>query len=246
MRATRLLSTTAAIILIGGGIAAAQGMKTDEAPGRAPAAQKTAPAEKVAPPMAQHPAKAPETTGQGAEQRQGSATPKAEGTERHDRGAKPQAAEKGDKDKMGAKSSEKTGQKTGEKTGQKTGEKTGEKTEKSEMKSGAGEKGENKSATGKSEQRSTTGQGAAGAAKLSSEQRTKITTVIRQHKVEPAHLDVSIAVGVRVPERVHLYPLPVEVVEVYPEWRGYDYILVGDQILVIDPGTHEIVAILEA
>jgi hypothetical protein len=230
MRTTRLLSTTAAIILIGGGIAAAQGMKTDEAPGRAPAAQKAAPAEKVAPSMAEHPAKAPETTGQGAEQRQGGATPKAEGTERHDRGAKPQAAEKGDKDKMGAKSSEKTGQKT----------------EKSEMKNDAGEKSENKSATGKSEQRSTTGQGAAGAAKLSSEQRTKITTVIRQHKVEPAHLDVSIAVGVRVPERVHLYPLPVEVVEVYPEWRGYDYILVGDQILVIDPGTHEIVAILEA
>jgi hypothetical protein len=230
MRTTRLLSTTAAIILIGGGIAAAQGMKTDEAPGRAPAAQKAAPAEKVAPSMAEHPAKAPETTGQGAEQRQGGVTPKAEGTERHDRGAKPQAAEKGDKDKMGAKSSEKTGQKT----------------EKSEMKNDAGEKSENKSATGKSEQRSTTGQGAAGAAKLSSEQRTKITTVIRQHKVEPAHLDVSIAVGVRVPERVHLYPLPVEVVEVYPEWRGYDYILVGDQILVIDPGTHEIVAILEA
>jgi hypothetical protein len=232
MRATRLLSTTAAILLIGGGIAAAQSTKTDEAPGRAPAAQKAAPAEKVAPPMAQHPAKAKETTGQGAEQRQGGATPKAESTERHDRNAKPQAAEKGDKDKMGTKSSEKTGVKT----------------EKSEMKTGAaaGEKGENKSAAGKSEQRSTTGQGAAGAAKLSTEQRTKITSVIRQHKVEPAHLDVSIAVGVRVPERVHLYPLPVEVVEVYPEWRGYDYILVGDQILVIDPGTHEIVAILEA
>jgi hypothetical protein len=251
MRATRLLSTTTAIILIGGGIAAAQGMKTDEAPGRAPAAQKAAPAEKVAPPMAQHPAKPKETTGQGAEQHQGGATPKAEGAEHRDRGAKPQAAEKGDKDKMGTKSSEKTGEKTGAKTQKsemKPGEKTGQKTEKSEMKNGAaaGEKGENKSAAGKSEQRSTTGQGAAGAAKLSTEQRTKITSVIRQHKVEPAHLDVSIAVGVRVPERVHLYPLPVEVVEVYPEWRGYDYIQVGDEIVVINPRTHEIVAILEA
>ena len=227
-----------------GGIAAAQGMKTDEAPGRAPAAQKNAPAEKVAPPMAQHPAKPKETTGQGgamspnAEQRQGGATPKAEGTERHDRGAKPQAAEKSDK--MGIK--------TGEKTSEKAGEKTSEKTEKAEMKNGAatGEKSENKSAASKSEQRSTTGQGAAGAAKLSSEQRTKITTVIRRHKVEPTHLNVSISVGVRIPERVHLYPLPVEVVEVYPEWRGYDYILVSDQILVIDPRSHEIVAILEA
>lgn len=31
-----------------------------------------------------------------------------------------------------------------------------------------------------------------------------------------------------------------------PEWRGYDYVMVGDEILVIDPGTHEVVAIIEA
>ena len=24
---------------------------------------------------------------------------------------------------------------------------------------------------------------------------------------------------------------------IYPEWRGYDYILVGDQIVVVDPRT---------
>jgi hypothetical protein len=45
---------------------------------------------------------------------------------------------------------------------------------------------------------------------------------------------------------VHLYPLPVQVIEVYPAWRGFEYILVGDQIVIINPRTHEIVAILEA
>ena len=95
--------------------------------------------------------------------------------------------------------------------------------------------------------RATTGQGAAaGSTKLSTEQRTKITTIIRQNKVEPAHLNVSVRVGTRVPESVRFYPLPAEVFVVYPEWRGYSYILVGDQILVINPRTHEIVAILEA
>lgn len=95
--------------------------------------------------------------------------------------------------------------------------------------------------------RATTGQGAAaGSATLSTEQRTKITTIIRQHKVEPAHLNVSVRVGTRVPENVHFYPLPAEVFVVYPEWRGYDYIMVGNEILVIDPRTHEIVAIIEA
>jgi hypothetical protein len=57
---------------------------------------------------------------------------------------------------------------------------------------------------------------------------------------------VSVSVGTRIPASVHLYPVPVQVVEVYPEWRGFNYILVGDQIIVVDPRTHEIVAILEA
>jgi hypothetical protein len=95
--------------------------------------------------------------------------------------------------------------------------------------------------------RSTTGQGAAaGSARLSSDDRNKINAIIRQNKVTPAHLSVSVRVGTRIPEGVHFYPLPVEVIAIYPEWRGYDYILVGDEILVIDPRTHEIVAILEA
>jgi hypothetical protein len=45
---------------------------------------------------------------------------------------------------------------------------------------------------------------------------------------------------------VHFYPLPVEVITIYPQWRGYEYILVGEQIVIIDPRTHEIVAIVEA
>ena len=95
--------------------------------------------------------------------------------------------------------------------------------------------------------RATTGQGAAaGSARLTTEQRTKITTIIKQNKVEPARLNVTVAVGTRVPDSVHFYPLPVEVFVIYPEWRGYNYILVGDQILVIDPRTHQIVAILDA
>ena len=95
--------------------------------------------------------------------------------------------------------------------------------------------------------KSTTGQGAAsGSAKLSNEQRSKITSVIKKQNVKPVHLDISISVGTRVPSSVRYYPIPVEVVTIYPEWRGYDYILVGDRIVVIDPDTHEIVAIIEA
>jgi hypothetical protein len=103
------------------------------------------------------------------------------------------------------------------------------------------------SAKSTSEQnRATTGQGAAGSAKLTTEQRTKISSVIKEQKVERVNLNVSVNVGTRIPASVHVHPLPQQVIVIYPEWRGYDYILVGEQIVIINPRTHEIVAIIEA
>jgi Protein of unknown function (DUF1236) len=93
----------------------------------------------------------------------------------------------------------------------------------------------------------TTGQAGAGA-KLSAEQRTKITTVIRNEHVAPTNnIDFSVSVGTRIPrERVSLRPLPSEVVTIYPEWRGYEFFLVRDEIIVVDPRSLEIVAVLPA
>jgi hypothetical protein len=227
MKNARLLSTVAATtLLLALGAASAQDVKKDEAPARAPAAQQNAPAEKVAPAMkpgAQNAQgqKAPETTGQ---------APEGDRTKASDKGAMDKKGDKGAaaKDSSDAKSGD-VKAKTNDNTAQGA---TGAKSSQS---------------TTTEKDRATTGQGAAaGSANLSTEQRTKITTIIRQNKVEPARLNVSVRVGTRVPESVRFYPLPAEVFVVYPEWRGYNYILVGDQILVIDPRTHEIVAILEA
>ena len=66
MRNLRLISTTAAILLLGVGAVSAQSMKTGETPANAPAAQQTAPAETVAPALKSDQRKAPETTGQAA------------------------------------------------------------------------------------------------------------------------------------------------------------------------------------
>ncbi len=92
----------------------------------------------------------------------------------------------------------------------------------------------------------TVGQAGAGG-KLSSEQRTKISSVIKeQHVQSVTNVNFSISVGTRVPREVEFRPLPAEVVTIYPEWRGYEFILVHDQIVVIDPGTYEIVAVIDA
>ena len=64
MRNLRLISTTAAILLLGAGAVSAENtIKTDETPG-APAAQQNAPPEKIAPAAKPDPIKAPEKTGQ--------------------------------------------------------------------------------------------------------------------------------------------------------------------------------------
>jgi hypothetical protein len=65
MRTLRLISTAAAILLLGAGAVSAQGMKTDETSG-VPAAQQNAPAEIMAPDGKSDQIKAPEKAGQAA------------------------------------------------------------------------------------------------------------------------------------------------------------------------------------
>jgi hypothetical protein len=92
----------------------------------------------------------------------------------------------------------------------------------------------------------TTGQAGAGA-KLSTEQRTKITTVIKSQNVRPVtNVNFSISVGTHVPRNVGFHPLPAEIVTIYPEWRGYEFFLVNNQIVVVNPRTLEIVDVIDA
>jgi hypothetical protein len=94
----------------------------------------------------------------------------------------------------------------------------------------------------------TTGQGAAaGSAKLSTEQRTTVRSAIQKQNARPlSNVNFSISIGTRVPRDVRFYRVPTQLVAFYPSWRGYDYFLVGDQIVVVNPRTHQIVAVLDA
>ena len=81
---------------------------------------------------------------------------------------------------------------------------------------------------------------------LSQDQRTRIQAVIgKEHAPRfsgSEHFDVT--VGARVPRDVHVAALPEDIVTIVPEYRGFDYILVGDNILIVDPVTLEIVAVI--
>ena len=70
--------------------------------------------------------------------------------------------------------------------------------------------------------------------------------MFREHRVAPAtNVNFSISVGTRVPRTVSFHPLPQEIVSIYPEWRGYEYFLVNNQIVVVNPRTLEIVDVID-
>ena len=50
--------------------------------------------------------------------------------------------------------------------------------------------------------------------------------------------------GQRLPPRVHPRPLPRTVVEVMPQYRGYEFVTVRDEIAIVRPGTREVVDVI--
>ena len=86
---------------------------------------------------------------------------------------------------------------------------------------------------------------AAGSTTLTTEQRTKIRqTVLAGGNVPRAtNVNFSINVGTVVPTSVRVVAVPPVIVEIHPEWRGYMYFVVGDEIIIVDR-SHRIVAVL--
>jgi hypothetical protein len=105
-----------------------------------------------------------------------------------------------------------------------------------------------KAVQGQAQQNGTSGRSGGASVQLSQDQRTKIRGVIvgDRNVARVDHADFNIRVGVAVPRTVHIAVLPPEVVTIVPEYRGFEYVMVGDQLLIIDPDTLEIVAILPA
>ncbi|MCA1382162.1 DUF1236 domain-containing protein [Bradyrhizobium sp. BRP23] len=80
---------------------------------------------------------------------------------------------------------------------------------------------------------------------LNKQQETKISASISHLNVRPlTNVNFALNVGTVVPRDVHLSTLPPDVVEIVPQYRGYSFALVKDQIVVVDPATYKIVTVL--
>jgi hypothetical protein len=88
----------------------------------------------------------------------------------------------------------------------------------------------------------------AAAATLNEEQRTRvverITSSSNVNRVE--NVDIRVSVGARVPERIRTAPLPREIVEIVPQYRNYRYVVVRDEIVIVEPRTKKVVTVIPA
>ena len=99
---------------------------------------------------------------------------------------------------------------------------------------------------------------------VSEDQHSQIKTAIArvsrpQNRVDRRKFNFSVSIGARVPRSVQVATLPDEIVQIVPQYRGFNYFVISyrtkdfggtdfyyvkDQLVIIDPQTLEIVAII--
>lgn len=97
---------------------------------------------------------------------------------------------------------------------------------------------------------------------VSEDQHSQIKTAVARGtspRVDRRLLNFSVAIGSPVPQSVQLVTLPDEIARIVPQYRGFnyfiisyrtkdpggaDYFFVKDELVILDPQTREIVAII--
>ncbi|WP_271575061.1 DUF1236 domain-containing protein [Bradyrhizobium sp. CCBAU 11361] len=78
---------------------------------------------------------------------------------------------------------------------------------------------------------------------LNDTQRTRVSESVSHLNVQPlTNVNFSVSVGTAIPRDVRLQPLPADVIEIVPQYRGYNFVLVRDEIVIVDPSSYQIVA----
>jgi hypothetical protein len=84
---------------------------------------------------------------------------------------------------------------------------------------------------------------------LTEQQRTQIRQTVIGSRSAPrvAHVDFDVRVGTVVPRgSIHFVPVPETLVQIEPRWRGYEYFVYEDEVVIIDPSDMTIVVIINA
>src|SRR6516164_8371454 len=79
-------------------------------------------------------------------------------------------------------------------------------------------------------------QGAGGSVTLNSQQRTRIQQTVLAGRNLPRvnNVNFALSVGTAVPSSVRIVDVPSALIEINPQWRGHQYFVVRDEIIIVD------------
>jgi hypothetical protein len=262
VRSKLLIPTAAAVLLAGTVLAGAQGQQRGAEPGGAAGAaqEKSMPSGKGA-------------QGSGATQGQGQreeskekATPnqRSQGEERGKAQGKGQAQgqrepgqreqrqsqQKGDRDRIQTQGQGQREQNSREDRGDRSQQRDrtqGQGQNQREQNAQPSQRNERNEGQTTNRQQTETGRTGGSSVTLTTEQRTKIRESVLRGSNAPrvSKVDFNISVGTVVPRSVHVVTVPQTIVEIHPEWRGYDYFVYNDEIIIIEPGSMKIIAVID-
>jgi len=241
MRAHSILATAASVLLASTIFAAAQGTQK-QGPG-AEGSPSQGQTQREGQQGKQAPQQAPQKGNRGENTNQKNA-PQAQ--EREGPKGK-QQVQQGQKEQQGKQQ----GQNQKEQQGKQQGQNQKERTEGQGGGRAEGQKAEPKAKAGGSQKERTEGQGGgrtegSTSTTLTIEQKTRVRETVLQGSNAPRanNVNFQVRVGTTVPTSVRVIEIAPVLVEFHPEWRGYFYFIVNDEIIVVDRN-HRIVAVLE-
>jgi hypothetical protein len=88
--------------------------------------------------------------------------------------------------------------------------------------------------------------------RLNTNQRTRIRRTIIESRSAPraSHVDFDVRVGTTIPRAeittIHVVRVPRYLVEIEPRWRDYEYFVYRREVIIVNPHTLDIVAIIPA
>jgi hypothetical protein len=83
--------------------------------------------------------------------------------------------------------------------------------------------------------------------RLSEQQRTQIKNTVINGRNAPrvGHVDFDVRVGTVIPRgKIHVVPVPETLVRIEPGWRGFLYFVYEDEVVIVNPRTMHIVAVV--
>jgi hypothetical protein len=89
------------------------------------------------------------------------------------------------------------------------------------------------------------GQAGQRAATVDDSQRRQIVDQLRRDRTARQDVNVRVDIGERLPPRVQARRLPPDIVRIAPHYRNYEYTVIEDRVVIVDPRRREVIDILD-